>query len=58
MIADAWATALTVLGPTEALRFAEKYNLKVMLIIRSTVGQFDVKYTSAFKKHVVATQEE
>ena len=58
MIADAWATALNVLGPKKALKMAQKYNLSVMLIIRKPDEQFDVKYTSSFLKHIVNPQEE
>ena len=49
MMADAWATALNVLGPQEALSYAQKYNLQVMLIIRNPNGDYDVKYSPLMK---------
>jgi thiamine biosynthesis lipoprotein ApbE len=35
MVADAWATALMVVGTTEALRLANLYDLSVYLISRN-----------------------
>lgn len=38
MEADAWATALLVLGPEEGIEIAAKQNLKVMMILRGESG--------------------
>ena len=38
--ADAWATALTVLGPDEGLRVAEDEELTVLFITREADGSF------------------
>ena len=37
-LADAWATALTVLGAEQGLKLAEKYNLATYFIIRTEEG--------------------
>lgn len=50
-LADAWATALHVLGPDEGYRLAERENLNVLLIIRSE-NNFIERKTSAFSKLV------
>ena len=38
MEADGWATALTVLGPDDALRVADEQNLKVFMLVRGKDG--------------------
>jgi len=38
MDADAWATALTVMGPTEALAFASAHALPALIVSRSATG--------------------
>ena len=48
MLADAWATALTVLGGEEAYALAEEKNLAVYFI-RSTADSFVASYTAAFE---------
>ncbi|WNO07567.1 FAD:protein FMN transferase [Teredinibacter sp. KSP-S5-2] len=56
--ADAYATALNVMGPEKAMAFAEMENMAVYLIIRSDAeGQtgeldFKVKYTDEFKRYM------
>jgi thiamine biosynthesis lipoprotein len=45
--ADAMATALTVMGPDEAFRYATDNDIDVLLIIRVSDG-FEVKTTSGF----------
>ena len=37
-MADAWATALTVLGAEQGLALAEKYNLAAYFIVRTEIG--------------------
>lgn len=46
--ADAFATALMVLGPEEGLAFAEKNGLAVSLMIREPDGAFTIRNTPAF----------
>lgn len=48
MEADAWATALNVLGPEAGLELAEQMNLPVYMLVRSADG-FDAVYTDAMK---------
>lgn len=48
MSADAYATALLVMGPDKARSFAQKYNLAVMLIYKTEEG-FDEYISDAFK---------
>ncbi|MFC0444377.1 FAD:protein FMN transferase [Pseudidiomarina halophila] len=48
MDADAYATALTVMGPEDALAFAEAKQLAVMLITREN-GEFKEYTSTAFK---------
>ena len=47
-LADAWATALNVLGPNEGLELAHRLNLPVYMLVRSSDG-FDAVYTDAMK---------
>ncbi len=53
--ADAWATALNVLGPEAGYDLAVAEGLAVYLIVRrpgARVGQFDVRMTPAFEPHL------
>lgn len=45
--ADAWATAITVLGPEQGLALAEKYELAVFMLVGAGDG-FTEQYSSAF----------
>ncbi|MGI9432476.1 MAG: FAD:protein FMN transferase [Myxococcota bacterium] len=47
-LADAWATALTVLGPEEGLRVATAEGLAVYLIARSAEGTYEILTTPQF----------
>ncbi len=47
MVADAWATALTVLGPADGFQMAEEMKLPALFIIKTDDG-FTEKSTSAF----------
>ena len=40
MMADAWATALNVMGEDEAFRVAEEYDLAIYMLIRESDGTF------------------
>ena len=48
MEADAWATALNVLGPGTAQAFAERMDLPIYLIVRTPGGGFETRASSAF----------
>ncbi|WP_096086487.1 FAD:protein FMN transferase [Agaribacterium haliotis] len=50
--ADAWATALNVLGPERGRAVADKLQLAAYFIVRGDDG-FDVNYTQAFEKYMV-----
>src|SRR5690554_2490710 len=50
-IADAWATALTVMGEQQALVLAEKFNLAVYLIVHKD-GEFVSAYSTAMKAYL------
>lgn len=47
MLADAWATALTVLGPDDGPAFAEAHRLAAQMIVRTEAGMVE-KLTPAF----------
>lgn len=55
MLADAYATALNVLGPAEALAFAETHALAVYLLIH-TQGGFEARYTQPMSEYLVDAQ--
>ncbi len=46
--ADAWATALMVLGPEEGLATAEREGLAALLLVRLGDGSFEERGTTAF----------
>ncbi|AGH81777.1 ApbE family lipoprotein [Psychromonas sp. CNPT3] len=52
MLADGYATAITVLGPKAGLEFAKKHQLAVFLIVKEG-DKFIESYTDAFKKYLV-----
>jgi thiamine biosynthesis lipoprotein len=47
--ADAWATALSVLGEDEGLKLAEAQGLKAYFIVRDADGTFSTRSTSTFQ---------
>lgn len=49
-VADAYATAMIVLGPEEGLRLAERLDLAVLFIFRNPRGDFEEKRTPAFER--------
>ena len=48
VLADAWATALTVLGPEAGLERAEALGLAAYLIARGPEGRYEVHATEGF----------
>lgn len=51
VLADAWATALNVLGPEEGLAVAEREGLAVLLLVRHADGSFGHVPSAAFSAH-------
>jgi thiamine biosynthesis lipoprotein len=47
-VADAWATALSVLGPEQGLAVAERENLAAFFLVRDGKGGFDARATTRF----------
>jgi len=54
--ADAWATALTVLGPEKGFARAESEGLGAFFIVRSADGRYDVRATPAFDRALARAQ--
>lgn len=52
-VADAWATALHVLGPVEGMRLAETQGMPVMMLVREAPGQFAVRTSENFDDYRV-----
>ena len=50
MLADALATALTVLGPEEGLRFAVARDVAALMLVRDSEGGFEEQLTPAFDR--------
>jgi thiamine biosynthesis lipoprotein len=48
VLADAWATALTVLGPDEGLALAEAEGLAAYFLVRSGPDRFEARASSTF----------
>ncbi len=57
MYADAWATAMNVLGPDEGYALAMQHGLAVMFIIDSGGGAIETKTTPAFEPYVTVFSE-
>jgi thiamine biosynthesis lipoprotein len=53
--ADAWATALHVLGPEAGYDLAVSEDVLAYFIVR-TASDFEVRYTPAFEPHLAATE--
>ncbi|MGB5302737.1 MAG: FAD:protein FMN transferase, partial [Gemmatimonadota bacterium] len=45
--ADAWATALSVLGPDEGLALADSLGLAALFVVRGGTGGYEARYTAA-----------
>ncbi|MDQ7049895.1 MAG: FAD:protein FMN transferase [Enterobacterales bacterium] len=56
MIADAYATALLVMGKDKALEFAKKHKLAVYLLIKKD-QHFVENYSDRFKKHLLGKED-
>ena len=56
MVADAWATALNVVGEEEAFRLAEEHNLAIYMLIREENATFRTRSNAAFAE-VLHNQE-
>ena len=53
MEADAWATALCVLGPEDGWRVANEFGLAVHFVLRKDDGGFAVRATPRFAERIV-----
>jgi thiamine biosynthesis lipoprotein len=49
-LADAWATALNVLGPVEGPDIAEKEGLAALFVVRNRNGSFREVASTAFRE--------
>jgi len=58
LLADAYATALMVLGPEEGYRFAEEHNLAALFIMRTEDGGYEERTTNGFAGLFVDTAPE
>lgn len=56
-MADAYATALMVLGETEAMALAERLELAVLLLVRTEEGGFEHRPSTAFTRHQAAARD-
>ena len=45
--ADAWATALSVLGPDEGLALADSLGLVVLFVVQGETGRYEARYSAA-----------
>jgi FAD:protein FMN transferase len=52
-LADAYATAMMVLGPERGMAVASQLNLAVMLVSHDEDGGFVTKYSDSFKRFIV-----
>jgi len=55
MIADAWATALEVLGPEQGMKTANSLDLPVLFIVKKQDG-IGEKMSASFKKYIHHTE--
>jgi thiamine biosynthesis lipoprotein ApbE len=56
MIADAWATALTVLGPQEGIEVAEREGLAALFISRQDDGTLVEQTIGGFDTYLVSNE--
>jgi thiamine biosynthesis lipoprotein len=54
-VADAWATALTVLGPEDGQKLAEREGIAAFFVTRTDTG-YDSLTTTAFRKRTQGEQ--
>ena len=57
MTADAWVTALSVLGPDEAFSLAEQHKLAIYMLIRDEDGGFLPRSSSFFEQFVQSSNQ-
>jgi thiamine biosynthesis lipoprotein len=50
-LADAWATALDVLGPEEGLARADEHGVAAYFLVRTDAG-FEVRHSAAFARYL------
>lgn len=58
MFADAWATALSVLGPEEGFQLAEREGLAALFLVRTATSSFQSQQTRRFSEITSPTQLE
>jgi FAD:protein FMN transferase len=56
-MADAYATALMVLGPEEGMALAERLKLPVVLLVREQAGTFEVRESPAYTAYMAEAQK-
>ena len=56
-MADAYATALMVLGPDEAMDLAERLELRVELLVRAESGTFEARESPAFTAYMAEVRK-
>ena len=49
--ADAWATAMMVLGPEEGMAVAEANHIPIYMILKTSEG-FEVRHSTAFARYL------
>jgi thiamine biosynthesis lipoprotein len=57
MWADAYATALMVLGAEQGLQFAEERNLAALILTKNPTGEVVERYTSPMQAYVLTDVE-
>ena len=57
-IADAYATALMVLGPEEGMAVAEKEGLAALFLIRTGPEEFSQEATTRFRQYLAAMESQ
>lgn len=55
LAADGYATALTVMGPEQGMRFADEHGLAVFMILRDAAGNLSERYNARFAPYLGAT---
>jgi thiamine biosynthesis lipoprotein len=55
MLADAYATALMVMGPERAMEFATKHNLAIYMLVKKDHGFVSLS-SPEFEKYISSTQ--
>jgi thiamine biosynthesis lipoprotein len=50
--ADAWATALSVLGPDEGLQLADSLGISALFVVSTSAGGFEERYTADLRERL------